>query len=305
MSAPSTPTRLGSFLRASRARLQPEDVGLPPHGSRRRVSGLRREELALLAGVSPSYYTRLEQGQSRNASAQVLEAIASALRLTASERAHLVTLAAADHFRSDPEPTTPETPDPALVQLLHALGDVPAMIMGSRTDVLAWNPAGHALLAGHLAFTAPDDVAARPNMAELVFLDAHTRDLYRMWRAKAEAVVGNLRIVAGAHPHDRLLATLIGSLIIESPDFAAMWSDNRIRPCAAASYALRHPLLGRLTLLQQTLRSVATPEQVLVTHTAAAGSEDAEALSLLAHYLADSRAPERSAGPRRPASVSI
>lgn len=283
MKQPPDRSRLGAFLKASRARVRPEDVGLPPHGTRARVDGLRREELAMLAGVSPSYYTRLEQGQSRNASPQVLDAIAVVLRLTADERLHLVHLAAADNSRPAPEPSRPETADPALLELLHALGDVPALIMGRRTDVLAWNPAAHALLAGHLPLSAPGSAEERPSMARMVFLDPPTRELYREWRTKAEAVVGNLRIVAGSHPQDPVLAGLIGDLVMRSHEFAGMWSDNRIRPCAAATYELRHPFLGGLAVLQQTLRSVAVPDQVLVTHTAPAGSADAEVLGLLPH----------------------
>lgn len=276
---------LGEFLQACRARVGPDDVGLPTYGDRRRVTGLRREELALLAGVSASYYTRLEQGQSRNASPQVLDAIAGALRLSPTERQHLSVLVdAAGRARGREHRRPPvEHADPALLELLQALGDVPAVILGRRSDVLAWNPMGHGLLAGHLAEDSPGIPTSRPNMTEVVFLDANTRDLYVDWKGKARAVVGNLRLVAGAHPDDPALASLIGRLIMASSEFSSMWADHTVAACAAARYELHHPLVGRLTITQQTLRSIQTPEQTLVTCTAVTGSPSYEALSLLQH----------------------
>ena len=283
MSEGKTQGELGAFLQARRARVGPEDVGLPTYGDRRRVTGLRREELALLAGVSASYYTRLEQGQSRNASPQVLDAIAGALRLSPTERQHLsVLIDAAARARSRAGRRPPvEYADPALLELLQGLGDMPAVVLGRRSDVLAWNPMGHALLAGHIDQGAPAIPAARPNMPEVVFLDADTRDLYVDWTRKARAVVGNLRLVAGQHPDDPALASLVGRLIMASPEFSAMWADHTVAACAAARYDLHHPLVGDLTITQQTLRSIHTPEQTLVTCTAAAGSPSQEALALL------------------------
>lgn len=190
--------RLGEFLQTRRSQLQPEDLGIPDYGERRRVQGLRREELASLAGVSVSYYTRLEQGQSLNASPQVLDAIARALRLEEAERLHLQNLARSSATGSvRGRRPAPERVTEATGQLLEALVHVPAIVTGRRSDVLAWNRLGHALFAGHLDPGTPDRPAQRPNMARLVFLDAHTRDLYADWPAKARAVVGNLRLVAG------------------------------------------------------------------------------------------------------------
>lgn len=277
---------LGAFLQASRARVSPESAGLTLYGDRRRVAGLRREELAMLAGVSSSYYTRLEQGQSRNASPQVLDALASALRLDDAERLHLRRLAEHGGRRARPRRPAAEVADPALMELLTALAGVPALVLGRRSDVLAWNPLGHALLAGHLdadAPTRPDDT--RPNMATMVFLDDHTRELYADWWAKSRAIVGNLRLVAGQHPEDPVLAALVGSLSMQSPDFASLWADHRVQACATAVYTLHHPLVGDVTVTQQTLRSVDHPDQALVTHTAPAGSPSTEALSLLAHMV--------------------
>lgn len=257
----------------------------------------------MLAGVSASYYTRLEQGQSRNASAQVLDAIAGALRLSVTERQHLsVLIEAAGRTRNRQARRPPvERADPALLELLQAVGEVPSVILGRRSDVLAWNPMGHSLLAGHLAADSPDLPSARPNMTEVIFLDVDTRHLYVDWTSKARAVVGNLRLVAGAHPDDPALASLIGRLIMASSEFNSMWADHTVAACAAARYELDHPLVGRLTITQQTLRSVETPEQTLVTCTAAAGSPSQEALTLLQHLIVrpGQRPAEVSAGPNR------
>ncbi|MFI0237688.1 helix-turn-helix domain-containing protein [Streptomyces sp. NPDC016845] len=275
------PGPLGTFLQARRARLRPQDVGLRELGPRRRVAGLRREELAQLAGVSVSYYTRLEQGQSRGASAEVLDAIARALLLDAHEREHLDRLAdAARHAprlrRPRPEKLADETRD-----LLRAVDGVPAIVLGRRTDVLAWNTLGHALLAGHLDFLGPEDPARRPNTSRMLFLDPHCQQLYADWERKARAVVGNLRVAVGRHPDDPLLAELIGELTMKSPEFVALWSDHRVAPCDAASYELHHPLVGTVTVTQQTLSIARAPEQTLIVCTTPAGSSSEEGLALL------------------------
>jgi transcriptional regulator with XRE-family HTH domain len=289
---------LGAFLRASRDRVTPEQVGLRSYDDQRRVSGLRREEVALLAGVSPSYYARLEQGHARHASGQVLDAVASALGLTAAERAHLHSLAEGGARRPARRRPVAERPDPALLELLAALDGVPAVVLGRRSDVLAWNPLGRVLIASHLDEAAPLEPETRPNMASLVFLDDETRALYTDWEAKARAVVGNLRLTVGRHPDDPGLAALVGRLSVASPEFAALWADQRVQPCATAVYALHHPVVGDLVVTQQTLRAVDAPDQTLVTHTAPAGSPSAEALALLAHV------PELWAGAGRPGPVS-
>ncbi|MFF7635867.1 helix-turn-helix domain-containing protein [Kitasatospora sp. NPDC008050] len=275
------PGPLGAFLRARRTRLRPEDVGLRDLGPRRRVAGLRREELAQLAGVSVSYYARLEQGLSRGASAEVLDAIARALLLDEHEREHLERLAvAARHAprvrRPRPEKLADETRD-----LLRAVDGVPAVVLGRRTDVLAWNPLGHALLAGHLDFLGPNDPARRPNMSRMLFLDPHCRELYADWRRKVRAVVGNLRIAVGRHPQDSLLAELIGELTMSSPEFVALWRDHRVAACEAASYELHHPVVGTVTVTQQTLSIARSPDQLLIVCTTTADSPSEEALALL------------------------
>ncbi|RCH67683.1 XRE family transcriptional regulator [Streptomyces sp. SDr-06] len=275
------PGPLGAFLQARRARLRPEDVGLRELGPRRRVAGLRREELAQLAGVSVSYYARLEQGLSRGASAEVLDAIARALLLDGHEREHLDRLADSARHAPRPRRPRPEKLSDDTRDLLRAVDGVPAIVLGRRTDVLAWNALGHSLLAGHLDFLGPRDPARRPNMSRMLFLDPHCQELYADWKGKARAVVGNLRIAVGRHPEDALLAELIGELTMRSTEFVALWRDHRVTPCDAASYELRHPVVGTVTVTQQTLSIARSPDQALIVCTTPAGSPSEAALALL------------------------
>lgn len=282
------PGPLGSFLQARRALLEPRDLGLPDLGPRRRVAGLRREELAQLAGVSVSYYTRLEQGYSRGASPEVLDAVSRALQLNPHEREHLHRLADAARRTPRPRRPRPEKPDDETLDLLRTLDDVPALVLGRRTDVLAWNQLGHALLAGHLDHGAPDDPARRPNISRMLFLDPHTRELYADWPRKARAVIGHLRATVGKHPEDPLLAALIGELAMQSTQFATLWADHRVIPCEGATYALQHPTVGAVTVTQQTLTIARSPEQSLVVCTAPPDSPTREALTLLKQVSRDS-----------------
>ena len=286
MSEPHEQNELGDFLRASRARITPQQAGLALYGDNRRVQGLRREELAMLAGVSASYYTRLEQGQANGASAQVLNALAGALRLNDDERTHLHTLASHhDGSLRTRVISRTEAADPALLELVDSMPDTPAMILGRRSEVLAWNTLGHALLASHLGFEAPQHPSQRPVLAELVFLDPSVRALYVDWAAKSRAVVGDLRIAVGNYPDDAGLRSLIGMLSMKSTEFAGLWADNRVQARGTAVYELRHPLVGPLTVTKQSLHAPGKPGQVLVTHTAPIGSASREGLLLLHHAL--------------------
>ncbi|WP_426512904.1 helix-turn-helix domain-containing protein [Dactylosporangium sp. McL0621] len=291
----SDPGPLGAFLASRRAQLQPPDVGLLTYGERRRVPGLRREEVAQLAGVGFSYYSRLEQGQSLNASPEVLDAIARALYLTETERRHLHALARPPRPAPAPSRGAPERVTEETLHLLAAIGDAPALVLGRRNDVLAWNRCGHAFFAGHLPVEAPGHAGSRPNMTSLVFLDQHLRDLYVDWPTKARAVVGNLRLLIGQDPQDPALRNLVGTLSIESAEFAQLWADHRVRDCDIADYTMRHPLVGELTVTQQTLPVPLAPGQRLVVATAAIGSDAAVSLSLLAHLV--SNPPERPVAP--------
>ncbi|MER5554082.1 helix-turn-helix transcriptional regulator [Streptomyces sp. NPDC002793] len=283
---------LGNFLQTRRAQLRPEDVGLSDYGDRRRVPGLRREELALVAGVSSSYYTRLEQGQSVGASPEVLDAIGRALHLDEAEQRHLHDLADSAKRRTVVGRPPAEHVDAATFNLLEAFGDVPALVSGRRSDVLAWNRMGHALFASHIDPAAPADPDNRPNLARLVFLDPHTRALYAEWPSKARAVIENLRMTAGRHPDDSLLTSLVGELTMRSPEFATMWADHRVSPCDSAVYEMHHPLVGSLTVTQQSLRPPQDEERYIVLAITEPGSPSQAALRLLAQATVPSARPE-------------
>ncbi|MFF3396929.1 helix-turn-helix domain-containing protein [Streptomyces sp. NPDC002659] len=272
---------LGEFLSTRRGQLKPADVGLPEYGERRRVPGLRREELAQLAGVSVAYYTRLEQGLSLNASPQVLDALATALGLDDAERRHLRDLAGDGRQQTRRRRLPAERVTPAVRQLMDTFGEAPVVALGRRSDVLAWNRAGHALFAGHLDADSPDRVAERPNTARLVFLDAHTRDLYVDWPRKARDVVGKLRQAVGEYPDDPRLASLIGELTMQSAQFATLWAEHRVRAWDLAEYRMRHPLVGEMDVLQHSLPVPRGQGVRLVVTTAEPGSASEAALRLL------------------------
>jgi transcriptional regulator with XRE-family HTH domain len=271
---------LGEFLRSCRGRLLPQDVGVTTYGKRRRVPGLRREELAQLAGVSVAYYTRLEQGHGHNASDSVLDAIARALRLDDDEQLHLRNLA-----RRQPSPrrsTEAERVRPGVGGLVRAMRDVPAVVAGRSMDILAWNRLAHALLAGHLDYGGPWRPAERPNWALLFFLDPHLRELFVDWKRKGGEIVGYLRLQAGRYPDDARLAALIGELSVNSDTFARLWSSHSVREKTFNTVRLHHPLVGPLTLLNEILRSPDAPDQMLATFYAEPGSTSEVALRLLA-----------------------
>jgi transcriptional regulator with XRE-family HTH domain len=270
---------LGDFLRTRRAAVRPEDAGITTWGPRR-VPGLRREELAHLAGISVNYYTRLEQGQSANASDAIIEALARALQLDDAERTHLYALARPSTAKPRRTART-ETPTAGAVHLLASMPNVPALLLGRRNDILAWNPLGHALLAGHLDPSAPEQPTTRPNQLRLLFLDAHTRELYRNWADETALAVSSLRYTAADHPDDRLLAELIGDLSINSPEFARLWARHDVRLCSSGTKRLHHPQVGDLDLHYEVLHLPDSHGQRLLTHTAAEGSAAADALSLL------------------------
>ncbi|GGU99940.1 transcriptional regulator [Kitasatospora herbaricolor] len=276
-----TPPELSDFLRTRRARLQPEDVGLVAYGARRRVPGLRREELAQLAGVSVTYYTRLEQGQSLNASDEVLDALARALRLSPDEHAHLRNIARPGRARPRPADRF-ERARAGTRQLIAAMREVPAVVVGHRNEVLAWNPLGHALLAGHLDPAAPDHRGERPNLSRMLFLDPHTRELYRRWEEEARANVAYLRLTAGRHPDDRELAALVGELSMNSPEFAALWARHPVNDCLFGSKELHHPVVGRLELAFEAMPMPEGGGHRMLLYSAEPGSASDAALRLLA-----------------------
>jgi transcriptional regulator with XRE-family HTH domain len=283
---------LGDFLRSRRSRLSPTEVGARTYGERRRVPGLRREELAHLAGVSVAYYTRLEQGLSRNASDAVLDALARALRLDGDETNHLRALARPGRAKSAPRPKT-ERARPSVRTMLAAIGDAPAVLVGYRNDVLAWNRMGHALIFGHLPFDGPDRVGTRPNWIKLIFCDPHMREFYVDWKTKAQDAVAYLRLVSGQHPGDPRVAALIGDLSVNSPEFARLWAGHAVRQCRSSVRGFRHPLVGSLTLGEEVMELVQDRGQRMVVYSAGQGSPSEAALHLLAGITADQTRPKQ------------
>jgi transcriptional regulator with XRE-family HTH domain len=287
---------LGEFLRSRRSRLSPADVGARTYGERRRVPGLRREELAQLAGVSVAYYTRLEQGLSRNASDGVLDALARALRLDADETDHLRALARPARAKAAPRPK-PERVRPSVRTMLAAIGDAPAVLIGYRNDVLAWNRMGHALIFSHLPFDGPDRPGTRPNWIRLLFCDPHMREFYVDWKTKAQDAVAYLRLASGQHPDDPRLATLIGDLSVNSPEFAKLWVGHAVRQCRSSTRDFRHPLIGNVTLSEEVMELVADTAQRIVVFSAEPDSPSEAALRLLAGITAEQTKPQKAQHP--------
>ncbi|MER6038194.1 helix-turn-helix transcriptional regulator [Streptomyces sp. NPDC001835] len=272
---------LSEFLRSRRARLKPEDVGLPDFGRRRRVPGLRREELAQLAGVSVAYYTRLEQGNGRNVSAEVLDSIARALRLTDAEHAHLTHLAKPAAHKKKPAVRQQQV-RAALRRLLDSMEGVPAYVVGRRTEVLAWNRMAAAVF-GDWAELAP----AERNWARMVFLRPDYRDLFVDWEQKAIDIVCALRMDAGCYPDDPRLSALVGELSVKSAEFRRLWATHDVKEQSYGVKRLRHPLVGELSLSFETFRLADDHDQALLTYHAEPDSPSAQSLRLLASWGAD------------------
>ncbi|GAA3031588.1 helix-turn-helix domain-containing protein [Streptomyces glomeratus] len=272
---------LSEFLRTRRARLKPEDVGLPDFGRHRRVPGLRREELAQLAGVSVAYYTRLEQGNGRNVSAEVLDAIARALRLTDAEHAHLTHLAKPKAHKKKPSARSQHV-RASLRRLLDSFDGVPAYLVGRRAEILAWN---------RMAAAVFGDWGEMPqqerNWARMVFLRPEYHDLFVDWEQKAIDIVCLLRYEAGCHPDDPRLSALVGELSVKSEEFRRLWATHDVKEKSHGLKLLRHPLVGELALEYESFRVPDDSELALVTYHAEPGSVSAEALRLLASWGTD------------------
>ncbi|MDN3029546.1 helix-turn-helix transcriptional regulator [Streptomyces sp. S.PB5] len=284
-SAPGGPldrrAELSEFLRTRRARLKPEDVGLPDFGRHRRVPGLRREELAQLAGVSVAYYTRLEQGNGRNVSAEVLDAIARALRLSDAEHAHLTHLAKPKQHKKKQTGRTQQVRG-SLLQLLDTMDSCPAYITGRRSDILAWNRMASAVF-GDWAELPPQE----RNWARMVFLRPESRELFVDWDQKATDMVSFLRMDAGCHPDDPKLSALVGELSVKSEEFRRLWATHDVKEKGYGVKRLHHPLVGDLTLSFESFHLPDDGEQMLIAYHAEPGSASAEALRLLASWGTD------------------
>lgn len=284
-------TTVGEFLRNRRARLSPEEAGLVSYGTRR-VPGLRREEVALLAGVSVTYYTRLEQGQDIRASESVLGSLARALRLTPVETRHLHDLAAAGTRRHRTQGEAP--PDfarPGTQRLIANMTDIPCVLLGKRTELLAWNRLGHQLVAAHLPFETFREPATRPNMTRMLFQDEPTLALYPEWETEASRAVASLRLLSGRFAHDPELASLIGELTLQNPDFARLWNEQPVENCMSGRKIIDHPRVGRLVLDFEVLSMPDESGQRLLTYTAEQGSEAAEALARLGDLAREEKQP--------------
>ncbi|MFD9829393.1 helix-turn-helix domain-containing protein [Tsukamurella tyrosinosolvens] len=277
-----TAPTLGSFLRSRRAAVDAGDLGLPSYG-RRRVPGLRREELAELAGVSVNYLTRLEQGAAGNPSDEVLSALARALRLSEVERLHLLELA-----HPSGEGAAPIDRHGAgftgVRQLVDAM-DTPAVVLSRNQDILAWNRLGNAVLAPHVPY---EDLHADPppNKVRQTFLDPEVRSLFVDWELEAELAVASLRWVAAQFPDDTALRRLLGELVLDR-DFARLWALQAVELCTSGVKRFHHPWVGRIDLCYQMLHLPESDGARMIAFSAAPGSPDGDALTLLRHRVAD------------------
>ena len=280
---------LADFLRRARGAVDPARSGLPADGRTRRVPGLRREEVALLAGVSTDWYTRLEQGRRITPSDGVLDAVARALDLDAAGRAHLGHLVGAPGGRNRRAAPTLQRARPGLRRLMEALDGQPALLLGRRTDVLAGNRMAAAL------FTDFERLPARGrNYARWMFGSEGARALFVDWDAQARAVVESLRLDVGTDPGDRAAAELVDELSASSPEFRRWWAQHRVHQRTYGSKRLRHPVVGELTVDYETLTLPGDPGQALFLYSAPAGTASREALDLLASWSLTSR-PGRAA----------
>jgi transcriptional regulator with XRE-family HTH domain len=269
------------FLTTRRARITPERAGLHAYGGRRRVSGLRREEVALLASISVEYYTQLERGNVRGVSEDVLEAIARALQLDEIERTHLFDLVRAAKRRPAGTRRTPDRVRPGVQRVLDSITESAAFVRNGRLDILSANRLGYALYSE--AFANPD----RPvNLARFVFLDRQSRTFYADWEGIADAGVGSLRAEAGRDPYDRDLSDLVGELSMQSEDFRVRWASHDVRQYRSGTQPFHHPLVGDLTLSYEALQLTADIGLTLIVYTAEPGSPSQEALNRLANWSA-------------------
>src|SRR6188472_2360677 len=276
------------FLMTRRARVTPDAVGLTV-GSNRRVAGLRRSEVAALAGVSVEYYSKLERGAVAGASASVLDAISRALQLDDTERAHLLDLArAADGIPTSGRPrrraSKPTAPRHSLQWALSSITDGVAFVRDQRQDLLAVNDLGRAFYSPVIG-----DGGRTPNLARFQFLDPAAREFYPDWEKFAEMCVAVMRAEAGRDPHDKGLQDLVGELSLRSDTFRTLWAAHDVRTHGAGTKRFRHPIVGELILAYEELAITAEPGNVLLIYTAEPGSPSAERLKLLASWGADNR----------------
>jgi transcriptional regulator with XRE-family HTH domain len=273
---------LREFLTTRRARISPEESGLPLYGGRRRVQGLRREEVAMLAGMSTEYYTRLERGQANRTSTGIVDAVARALRLDNDEREHLNRLldALTPEARKRRPVLSEDKIRPGVQLLLDSLSHLPAFVFNGRLDIVAANDLGRAIYAP--IFQARHRPA---NVARFMFLDeGQSRAFWPHWDGMANDAVALLRTEAGLHPHDPRLIELVGQLATSSEEFRTRWAAHNVRSHKSGVKTLRHPLVGELRLPFEDFRVDAAPDQVLMAYTPEPGSAAHDAIQLLASW---------------------
>jgi transcriptional regulator with XRE-family HTH domain len=282
-------TEISDFLTSRRARITPGQAGLPSYGGdRRRVPGLRREEVALLAGMSVDYYTRIERGNLRGASAAVLENLARALQLNEAERTHLFDLAqaakpapAAHAARAAARRLEKQQVRPSVQRILDAMTGAPAVVHNGWFDTLARNRMGRALFAHLAPASAPPE-----NSARFLFLDPRARDFYVEWSRIADDMVASLRAEAGRNPYDKGLTDLVGELSTRSEDFRVRWASHDVQLKRTGVKKFHHPVVGTLTLTYETMALAADPGLIFVAYSAEPGSSSQDALDLLASWAA-------------------
>jgi len=280
---------LGEFLRRARERRNPDTTGLLPDGRIRRVPGLRREEVALLAGVSTDYYTRLEQGRNVAPSTQVIDALIRALDLDMAGETYLRTLVSAAGASASRSRPSVQRVRPGLYQLLESFSSQPALILGRRTDILASNALARALFADFEAMPAK-----HRNYARWMLLDEQARALFRDWDEQARNAVEALRLDAAATPNDQGTQQLVGELSLASSEFRQWWSAYRVHQRTHGTKLLNHPLVGELEVQFETLTLPGDTSQVLYVYTTEPGTASSEALALLASWTAGDRAERLS-----------
>jgi len=273
-----------AFLTSRRGKITPEQAGLQAYGGRRRVSGLRREEVALLAGVSVDYYTRLERGDLKGVSDTVLDAVAGAPHLDEPERAHLINLAQAANSAKRVRRRRPPKDGvrPTIQRILDAMTGTPAYVRNGRRDILAANRLGYALYSE--LYLDP----VRPvNVTRFVFLSPRARAFFIDWQTAANDLVAALRAEAGNNPYDRKLSNLVGELSTRSEEFATRWAAQNVRFHRSGTKAIHHPIVGDLNLTFEAMVLPADPGLSLIVYGAEPGSGSQDGLKLLASWTAD------------------